>query len=175
LEHRALLYESDEEFLAAAIPFFDEGITQSHGLLAVTTETQIGLLREALDDRSARVEFADSLQWYDSPDAAYQRYRAYVKQKFEDGATWIRIVGEPVWAGRSESEIAAWTRYESIINVGFAPAPATILCPYDTRTLPLEVTAAARQTHPETAHGIVATASATYRQPEAFLLDPQGT
>jgi transcriptional regulator with XRE-family HTH domain len=171
LDHRVLTYGSDEEFVAAAIPYVDEGLERSDCLLAVTTQTQIGLLRDTLEDRSEHVEFVDSADWYRSPSAAFTRYRAYVKEKYEAGAAWIRILGEPVWTGRSDAEIAAWTRYESMLNVGFAPSPATIMCPYDTRSVPVEVVADARRTHPEVAHGSHATPSSTYQAPEDFLLE----
>jgi transcriptional regulator with XRE-family HTH domain len=173
LEHRVLTYGSDEEFLAAAIPFLGEGIERSHCLLAVTTKAQIGLLRDTLEERSEHLEFADSVDWYRSPNEAFNRYRAFVKRRFEAGAAWIRIVGEPVWAGRSDAEVTAWTRYESMINVLFASSPATIVCPYDVRSVPVKVIADARRTHPEVAHGSDATASPTYREPEDFLLEPQ--
>jgi transcriptional regulator with XRE-family HTH domain len=168
LEHRVLVYGSDEEFVAAAIPFLDEGLEQSDHLLAVTTKTQIGLLRDTLAHRSEHVEFVDSTAWYRSPIAALSRYRAYVKEKYDAGAAWIRIVGEPVWVGRSDTEIAALTRYESMINVAFATSPATIMCPYDTRSVPVKVVEDARRTHPEVVHGSHATASAAYQ--EDFLL-----
>src|SRR5688500_3335822 len=45
LEHRVLPYGSDEEFLAAAVPFFIVGMERSDSLLAVTTESKIGLLQ----------------------------------------------------------------------------------------------------------------------------------
>jgi len=171
LEHRVLAYGSDEEYLATAIPFLTEGMERSDCLLAVTTEAQIELLRDTLDDRAEDVEFADSADWYRSPDAALKGYRTFVNENFEAGAAWIRIVGEPVWAGRSDAEITAWTRYESILNLAFASSPATIVCPYDMRSLPVEVVADARLTHPEVAHGIDATANPAYRGPEDFLVD----
>jgi transcriptional regulator with XRE-family HTH domain len=171
LDHRVLTYGSDEEFLAAAVPFLTEGIERSDGLLAVTTEAQVELLRDTLEDGSERIEFADSVDWYRSPRGASNRYRAFVKQKVEAGAAWIRIVGEPVWAGRSAAEITAWTRYESLINLTFAPMPATILCPYDTRSLPTEIVANANRTHPQVAHGGDSTPSPSYREAEDFLLE----
>ena len=118
------------------------------------------------------VEFADSADWYSSLSAALNRYRTFVKQKFEAGAAWVRIVGDPVWAGRSDAEITAWFRYESLVNLAFASAPATIVCPYDTRSVPAEVVAEARRTHPEAADGTTVTGSSTYREPEDFLLQP---
>ena len=94
-----------------------------------------------------------------------------VKQKLDAGAWWIRIVGDPVWAGRSQAEVTSWFRYESLVNLAFAAAPATIVCAYDTSSFPDEVIAVARDTHP-VAHGGVLTESATYRETEDFLLDP---
>ena len=134
---------------------------------------QIGLLRDTLGDRSEHVELADSEDCYRSPSAALDRYRDFLRKKYEAGAAWIRIVGEPALAGRSDAEITACTRYESIINLAFASAPATIVCPYDTRSLPTEVVADARRTHTGVAHGGDASASRTYREPEDFLLDAQ--
>jgi transcriptional regulator with XRE-family HTH domain len=174
LEHRVLAYETDEAFLASAIPFLTEGIEQSHRPLAVTTEALAGLLRDGLDDLSEHVEFADSVEWYRSPGEALSRYRTFVTKTFESGAVWIRVVGEPVWTGRSDDEVTAWTRYESIINLAFASSPATIVCPYDVRSLPAAIVADALQTHPEVAHGSDVTASAAYREPEDFLLAPHG-
>jgi hypothetical protein len=72
--------------------------------------------------------------------------------------------------GRSPAETTAWTRYESILNISFASSPATIMCPYDTRSLSVEVVADASRTHPGVAHGNEVTASPTYREPEDFLL-----
>lgn len=171
LEHRLLTYGSDEEYVDGAIPFIAEGLEQSHAHLVVATPPQIALLREALDDRSEHVEFADSAEWYSTLAGALNRYRAYVKEKLEAGASWIRVVGDPVWAGRSDAEIATWFRYESLVNLVFASAPATLVCGYDTSAFPEEVIAVARVTHP-VAHGGVFDESVTYRETEDFLLDP---
>jgi hypothetical protein len=98
-----------------------------------------------------------------------------VKQKFEEGAAWTRIVGEPIWSGRSEAEITAWTRYESLLNLTFASMPATILCPYDTTSLPRGIVENANRTHPQVAQGSDATLSPSYREAEDFLLELPST
>src|SRR5260370_19134201 len=103
LDHRVLTYGSDEEYLAGALPFLAQALERSHVLLAVTTAAQMGLLRDTLDDRSDQVEYADCVDWYRSPNAALDRYRAFVKQRFDEGATRIRIVGEADWARGSAS------------------------------------------------------------------------
>jgi transcriptional regulator with XRE-family HTH domain len=172
LEHRVLSYESDEEFLAGTTPFLGEGIERSDALLAVTTPARTGLLRDWLNGSAERVEFADSREWYRSPGEAMNGYRAFVKQKFEAGAAWVRIVGELVWTGRSDAEIIEWTRYESLLNLTFASMPTTILCPYDARVVPAQVLADAHRTHPAVTHGGGAIANPAYRKAEEFLLEP---
>jgi transcriptional regulator with XRE-family HTH domain len=172
MEHRVLSYESDEEFLAATAPFLREGIERSDGLLAVTTPARIARLRDSLDGDSEQVEFADSRSWYRSPGDAMNAYRAFVKQKFEAGVAWVRIVGEPVWTGRSDAEIIEWIRYESLLNLTFASMPTTILCPYDARAVPANVLADAHRTHPAVTHGGDAIANPEYQRAEEFLLAP---
>ena len=181
-EHQLLEYGSDEEYLATTIPFIEDGLERSECLLVVTTEAQTALVRDALDVRSEDVEFATSAEWYSSLGAALNRYRAFVKQKFDAGAVWIRVVGDPVWAGRSVADNTAWFRYESLVNLAFAAAPATIVCTYDTRSASAEVLADARRTHPHLTHtGVTqanvnsesgATGDTTYQEPEDFLLQP---
>jgi transcriptional regulator with XRE-family HTH domain len=171
-EHRLLMYGSDEEYLEGTIPFIAEGLERSESLLVVTTKAQIALVRDALGVRTEDVEFATSAEWYTSLSGALNRYRAFVKQKFDAGAAWIRVVGDPCWAGRSVADNKAWFRYESLVNLAFAAAPATIVCTYDTRSASVEVIADARRTHPDPAPGGVDTEGPAYQEPEDFLLQP---
>ncbi len=173
LRHRVLIYESDDEYLASSIPFLVEGITRSDCVVAVTGKRHRGLLRDALGDNVLHVEFLDSSDWYGSLPGASNGYRSFVRERFERGAPWIRIIGEPVWTGRSEAEFAEWFRYESMINLSLASAPATIVCTYDARSLPDSVLFNARRTHPEVARAGDVTTSSAYRDPEDFLLTPE--
>ncbi|MEY2436290.1 MAG: hypothetical protein QOF97_1126 [Acidimicrobiaceae bacterium] len=170
-EHRVLTYGSDDEFLASTTPFLVEGAERSHGLLAVTTKAKMALLRDSLADHADHIDFMDWTDWYRSPAASLSRYGTYVKDKFDSGAVWIRVVGEAGWSDHTEAEIAEWTRYESMINLAFATSPTTIMCTYDERSFPEEVIADARRTHPAIAHGNESTASPAYREPEDFLVE----
>jgi transcriptional regulator with XRE-family HTH domain len=168
-EHRVLMYGSDEEFIAAAIPFLEDGLQQSHHVAAVLTEAKQALVHDALGDRAGLVQFADWQDWYRSPQEALRRYGELVTQRVERGAAWIRVVAEAAW-DPADPDIATWTRYESLVNLAFAASPATIMCTYDERALPAEVVADALRTHPEVACGTATTASASYRGPEHLLL-----
>jgi transcriptional regulator with XRE-family HTH domain len=169
-QHRVVTYGSDDAFLAAATPFLSDGVAESHCLLAVTTPAKEALLRDALGDRAACVEFADWETWYRSPRHALDHYGAFVSQRSEAGAVWIRVVAEAAWANDTEAEIREWTRYESLVNLVFASNPATILCTYDERTFPGDVLDGARQTHPELVHGHDASPSGDYQAPQDYLL-----
>jgi transcriptional regulator with XRE-family HTH domain len=170
LEHRLLTYGSDEEYLAAAIPFLADGAERSDPLLVVTTRDQTQLLRDSLADRAEGVEFADSTEWYRSPATAMQGYLTFVNEHLDAGAAWVRVVAEIAPERRSDAEIPVWTRYESFVNVAFASAPATVVCTYDDRSWPEDVIADARRTHPVVVDGADATVNADYRGPEDFLI-----
>ena len=61
----------------------------------------------------------------------------------------VRGIGEPIWAGRSADELAECERHEALLNLAFADAPPwSLLCPYDTQTLPPRVVDEARRSHP---------------------------
>jgi transcriptional regulator with XRE-family HTH domain len=170
LEHRVLIYASDDEFLAAVGPYLREGLERSDALLVVTGPTNLQLVRDHLGNDAAKVELTDATGWYSSPVEALFRYRRFLEDHLDAGSKWVRIVGEPVWAGRSAAEIREWTRYESILNLSFAAAPATIVCPYDARSVPEQVVLDAGCTHPRYEQAEGHTESPAYRQPEDFQL-----
>lgn len=166
LVHQGLIYGSDEEFLAATVPFCLEGLERGDAVLAVTTEANIGSLRDALRDAARQVEFVTADEWYRVPGATLASYYRYVDEHAVKGAhPRVRVIGEPVWRGRDALETAEWTRYESVINIAFRDFPAWIVCPYDTRVLPEDVVAGARRTHPALAVGRSARDSDQYADP----------
>jgi hypothetical protein len=173
LEHRVLLYETDEEFLNVAGPFLAAGIEQSEASLAVTSRTNIDLLSDHLGAEADKVEFADATTWYRSPGTALDAYKDFANAKLAAGAPWVRVLGEPgpAWSGGSDSEIRLWTRYESLVNLVFAAWPVTLLCAYDERSVEREITGHARVTHPHTI-GVGAGDSPDYVDPGGFVLEP---
>lgn len=170
LEHRAFVYESDSAFLTTIVPFLREGIQRHDALLVVTTSPQIRRLRTALGRDATNVDFFSSSGWYRSPLEALNKYQTYVEGQVNDGARWMRIIGEPIWTGRSASDIRRWIRYEAVINLSFAAWPATVMCPYDARSVSPAIIESSHRTHPELAEGARVTLSSHYGQPEQLLL-----
>ena len=79
----------------------------------------------------------------------------------------IRIVGEPIWAGRTDKEYPACAEHEALINVALGSSPAYIQCPYDTAKLPSSVLTDATRTHPMLATAFERWTSPTYTDPGA--------
>ena len=130
--------------------FLAEGIKRSEAMLAVTTATNIELLREHLGNDARSVEFVDVeqlLQPRRSPRS--RRYRSFSDTSSQatapPGFGWS---GEPMWAERSDAEVRLWTRYESLFNLVFAAYPMTVVCPYDERSVAPEIVSQACLTHP---------------------------
>jgi transcriptional regulator with XRE-family HTH domain len=172
LDHKALLYGAQDELVNTAGPFLEEGVERSEAVLALTTKENIELLREQLGPAAQHVDFIESAAWYTTPASAMDGLMAFSSAKLEAGARWIRILGEPIWAGKPNSEVLLWTRYESLLNLVFAAWPMTVLCPYDERTVQPEIATQARLTHPHTI-GREATAGSTdYPGPGGLVLEP---
>jgi transcriptional regulator with XRE-family HTH domain len=171
LEHHALLYESDAEFLATAMPFLTDSIERSEPALVVTTAANIELLRDQLGRRARQVEFADRSSWFRAPVSAVNGFQSFRDAQLEAGAPWIRIIGEPVWDGLSDSDIRSWVRCESLLNVSWSTAPATVLCAYDTRAVARGIVNQAHLTHSHTIQRGQVASSPEYADPSEFVLE----
>jgi transcriptional regulator with XRE-family HTH domain len=165
LEHRALTYAGLDDLVACAAPVVAHGVQAQEPTLLVTTPRNADGVRERLGADAAGVTFADAGDWYSSPRAALVRYRDFATEALERGAPWLHVVGEPPWKDRSREQIAAWGRYEALLNLEFAAMPVTLTCLYDTEGLPDEVVE-----HAHSAHRVVLTRGA--REPSAGFRDP---
>jgi anti-sigma regulatory factor (Ser/Thr protein kinase) len=164
LIHQALLYADAQQFLAAVLPFILEGLDRDEPVLAVATKANSAMLREELNDAAGAVKFVDPAQWYDAPGRTLAACHRYVRER-RNGQERVRVIGEPVWSGWDQLETAGWKRFEASLNIAFAAAPAWMICSYDQRTLPPEVLADARRTHPQFSGG---GASPDYADPKTF-------
>ncbi|WP_432117125.1 anti-sigma factor RsbA family regulatory protein [Streptomyces sp. bgisy032] len=154
-DHRMAVYDTDEAFLAAALPFLGEGLAAlgEPPPVAITAPRNLDLLRDALGGDAERVTCVPHTDWYTGSAAnAVARAAAHLAAHAGPGGR-IHLLMEPVWsgrAGRSARETTEWIRYEALANLLFAPLATTALCAYDTRTAGPAVVAAARRAHPGT-------------------------
>ena len=146
-EHPALLYRDGTEFLAATVPFVETGLAKDEPVMVAVPETNLQLLRAALTPADA-----GAVEWHDMRSAGVNPGRIIpgVLLAFAERHTGkrVRIIGEPIWAGRTALEYPACAQHEALINAAFAGRDATILCPYDTTRLAQDVIDDAHRTHP---------------------------
>jgi transcriptional regulator with XRE-family HTH domain len=171
LDHSVFPYSTDDQFRTIVGSFIAEGIERSEAILAVTTGPNIELLREQLGDDAQSVDFVDASAFYSTPAGALEGFREFSAAKLERGAAWVRVVGEPMWAGSSGAEVRLWTRYESLFNLVFAGSPLSVVCPYDERSVAPEIVRQALLTHPHKVGEQGITQSPEYADPGRFALE----
>lgn len=146
--HQAFSYETDEELLATVSEFVDEGLARSEGVLVALPKEALALVRKGLGPTVNHVEIVDSTHFYDMAPRALSVYRVFVEKQIAAGAPWVRIVAQPPWTGRTPEEERVLMVVESLLDLTFAPLPATVLCPYDRRLVGREVLDEVHRTHP---------------------------
>ncbi|MEU6353837.1 anti-sigma factor RsbA family regulatory protein [Streptomyces sp. NPDC047072] len=145
--HPALLYRDEEEYLAGVVPFVRAALKAGEPVAVAVPGENLRLLREALGDSAADVRLLDMREAGRNPG----RIIPGVLRAFADAQApgiRVRIVGEPIWAGRSPTEYPACLQHEALINAAFQGRDVTILCPYDVQRLDPRVVADAYATHP---------------------------
>jgi anti-sigma regulatory factor (Ser/Thr protein kinase) len=145
--HPALLYRSDEEYLTVLVPFVTDGLAAGEPVAVAAPEPRLRVLRSALGADADAVTMTDMAKAGRNPG----RIITGVLRRFADAhpGRHVRIVGEPIWAGRTQAEYPACVQHEALINPAFAGRDVTIVCPYDTSALAGHVVADAHATHPE--------------------------
>jgi anti-sigma regulatory factor (Ser/Thr protein kinase) len=160
-QHEALLYAGEREFMDGALAFLREGLERDEPSLVAVSAARIGSLRECLGDDAERVQFVDMAAVGANPARIIPAWRTFVDARPEGAG--LRGIGEPIWAERSEAELAECQRHEALLNLAFAGTERfTLLCPYDTERLEPEVIEEARRTHPVVIDGGVAATSTSY-------------
>lgn len=148
LSHAAFCYRSQPEYAAAIVAFIRAGLAAGEPTLVGVPGAQARAIGDLLDDGPGELVFTDMAELGRNPARIIPEVRAFIDKH---PAQRVRFVGEPIWPGRSAAEICEANRHEALLNLAFAQAPVTILCPYDASGLPGSVLADARRTHQEPA------------------------
>lgn len=168
LEHEVMPFSSEAELTEVAV----ERLARSEGndvaTLVIAPKTRLTTLRRALRELGPSAEYRDSAEWYTTPSETVTRLRGYCRTSQSAGATWTRVIGEPVWDLGSRSDTDAWTHYERMLNAIFSGWPVTIICAYDTQKVPARLITRVCRYHPSiTAAGKISP-NETYEHPDLF-------
>ncbi|ANZ39351.1 hypothetical protein BBK82_28160 [Lentzea guizhouensis] len=164
--HEALFYLDEEDFLASTATFVVDGLERGEPVLVAVPEPSIVLLRERLGDRADQVHFIDMTEAGRNPGriipGVLMAFSASTPQ------SRVRMVGEPIWPGRSDLEYPACIQHEALVNTAFEGRHGMILCPYNASLLPEHVLDDARRTHPVVIDRAGRAVSESYVEPAAL-------
>jgi len=165
LVHEALFYLDEQDYATGIARFLRDGFELDEPALVAVPGSHVDVLRSAMGADADRVRFADMAQAGRNPGRIIPTVLYAFTQ--EHPQRRVRIVGEPIWPGRSAAEYRAALQHEALINVALADREATILCPYDLQGLDAVALADARTTHPVLVEGELRKVSTDYGDPRA--------
>jgi len=144
--HPALFYRGAEEYLEGTVSFIRTGLAAGEPVAVAVPGPNLRLIVAELGVDADPVVLLDMTRVGRNPG----RIIPGVLRAFADAHPTgrVRIIGEPIWPGRTALEYPACAQHEALINLAFAGRPVTILCPYDAVHLDRQVLADAEATHP---------------------------
>jgi anti-sigma regulatory factor (Ser/Thr protein kinase) len=150
--HEAFLYSGVAEFVTGSTSFIRRAVSAGDPILVVVSRPKTDLLRGELGADAENVSFADMAEVGDNPARIIAAWRGFADA--HAGASQLWGIGEPVYPGRSPTELAECQLHEALLNVAFdASVPFWLLCPYDLEALAADVIDEAHRSHPFVARG----------------------
>ncbi|NUS24781.1 MAG: sensor histidine kinase [Streptomyces sp.] len=144
--HPALFYRTEQEYTQQTVSFLREGLAGGEPMAVAVPGPNLELIKTGLGGDAEGILFLDMTEAGRNPGRIIPKVLRGFADAHPGGR--VRIIGEPIWAGRSTVEYPACAQHEALINAAFEGRAVTILCPYDEVRLDPEVIADARVTHP---------------------------
>ena len=146
-DHVCAMYDTDAEWLRAAIPYFREGLARGEACVYVAPEENIRHLEPAL--RAAGIDVDAALRRgalrFATPEATYLRpgrfdpdvmialWQEFIDAADADGYANLRVADCPTWVNDGVPGAERWAEYEAEANEFFRGRRAIKLCQYDRR------------------------------------------
>jgi anti-sigma regulatory factor (Ser/Thr protein kinase) len=141
--HDVLVYRDADEYLAQITSFVRTGLAEGAPVLVALPAPQAELLGDIFGPNAA-LTFADIAELSGNPARIIPALRRFVHNH---GGQPTRFVAEPAWAGRSQAELGEITLHDSLLERATAGTPTSLLCVYNSATLPASFVEAAESLH----------------------------
>ena len=166
-QHLCVVYESEEEQFAAALPFLKAGLDRGEKCLYVadenTAETTLCHARSLdldIDDalKNGAFEILGERECYVQngifdPDSMISYLGFATDRAVAAGYSGFRVLGEMSWALGANLGNERLLEFESKLNTFLASKPATVVCQYNRRLFPPEIILGVLRTHPLVVYG----------------------
>jgi anti-sigma regulatory factor (Ser/Thr protein kinase) len=144
LKHVAFFYRDPAEGRAQMLGFARDGLARGEPLfMAVPAARALG---DQLAAEPGEFVCSDITGAGRNPARIIPELRAFIDK--HDGQR-VRVIGEPIWPGRSPAEIREVVRHEALVNLAFAESRVTFMCAFDAMRLSPAAISRVRRTHPE--------------------------
>jgi anti-sigma regulatory factor (Ser/Thr protein kinase) len=139
------MHRGSGALLAAAAAFIEHGLAASEPTMAIFPTVTLERLRSRLGSSAGRVRLEDMTVAGRNP----ARLLPLILEFAETARGSSRIIGQPLWDGRSDPEVAEVMCHEALVNLALAGRDAQVLCAYDLDAADRRVLADVRRTHPQ--------------------------
>jgi anti-sigma regulatory factor (Ser/Thr protein kinase) len=144
LRHVAFFYRDPAERRAQMLGFARDGLAQGEPLFVAVPAARA--FADQLAAEPGEFVCSDIADAGRNPARIIPELRAFIDK--HDGQR-VRVIGEPIWPGRSPAEIREVIRHEALVNLAFPEARATFICAFDRTRLSPAAISGVRRTHPE--------------------------
>ena len=144
--HDVLFWSGERDFLTQTAAFVMQGLVAGEPVLVAVPETRSRALQRHLGRAANHVRFVDMAALGSNPACIIDAWSQFAD---ECGEQPSRGIGEPLWVGRREAEVAECQLHEALLNVAIGPdRPLWLRCPYDAEGLPAALLEHAMNRHP---------------------------
>jgi chemotaxis family two-component system sensor kinase Cph1 len=183
-DHLCLIYESQEEWRAAAVPFISIGLKRGERCIYVVDTSTADEIRKYLAEEGADVASAErsgqlvilnETQAYTregsfDPDRMIALLISETEKAIAEGYPALRVTGEMTWVLRGHPGSERLLEYEAKLNRDFSPKyPCLAICQYDRWKFDPEIIKGVIMTHPLLVRGDRIYRNPYYIEPEEFL------
>lgn len=167
LRHQAFFYDSPAQLVDGVAAFVAEGLEDGEPAMVALPEPSLSRVHSRLGASDRTLRLFDMRELGRNPARIISAIADFIESH---PGQRTRMVGQPLWPGRSTCEAAEAARHEALINLAFADTDVTILCPYDL-ALDRDALFCSLLTHPELLRDGTPSASREYAYERVAALD----
>ena len=144
--HEAQVCAGTEELLAGTVAFVADALSGGIPVMVAVHERTWEPIRSALGGAAGLVRYVDMTRIGGNPARMLAVWLGFLA---EHGGRPVRGIGEPLWAGRRDAEVAECHIHEAALNLAIpATTPLRMMCVYDADRLSPVALEVAHSTHP---------------------------
>src|SRR6202162_2800898 len=188
-QHQCLIYNTQGEQFAAALPFLRAGLERQERCLYIANENSAAAVLDALREAGADVDhyvrsralfIAGKQEMYPAhgrfdPDSMISFLSEIAREPGNGKFSGLRILGEMTWALEEDTAPDSLIEYEAKLNHFVREHAVRVLCQYHRDRFSPELILSVIRTHPVVVYGDIVCKNPYYVPPDEFLKPNQAS